>query len=160
MIWNVFRLQTCNSKNLSHFFVTIQISEFTENYEIKFGRSFRVHILRLVFLVLVIRNQLQSVMLKFGCSVLRTTEISLECRAYLKRRTFWYPEMLRYFHVMSKNDLESPSTLMETDDGGPFLDSITDHSRRHTEKYFTQNNDWSILKRVNDQNNYIIINRD
>ena len=67
MIWNVFRLQTCNSKNLSHFFVTIQIFEFAENYEIKFGRSFRVHILRLVFLVLVIRNQLsQSVMLKLG----------------------------------------------------------------------------------------------
>ena len=83
-------------QKLESFFVTIQISEFAENYEIKFGRSFRVHILRYVILVPVIRNQLQSMILRMGCSVMRTAEIWLECRTDLKCRTFLYPEMLQY----------------------------------------------------------------
>ena len=80
-----------------------------------------------------------DILLSGDVAILACCNISLLCRRMtLKALVRWWRQMME--------DL--------------FLDSITDHSRRHTEKYFTQNNDWSILKRVNDQNNYIIINRD
>ena len=47
-------------------------------------------------------------------------------------------EVLQCHLGLSINDLESHSTSMEADIGGLFLDSITDHSRRQTEKYLTK----------------------